>query len=1144
MGDVDEMVPIPVELPHTISRLTAAKLYQCTVASSGYLCTTRSFLDMVNARQVHKYPEEDRERLRLKARYCAEQHHLGLGNGGDPLVLPLRPAAAESFVSPRPSPDCGLRKRRSIPVGAIESVQKFKCLKQMEVTQLRRQVADAEKGVTGLLVRVQEVVSELDSRGEKVAKLEKRLEKLQAQRAADQERIAGQAKQLAQAKRSSWEKAQSTEQQLAELEVKVRERLGEELVAQKAHAEQYAGRKRKQAQRAKTESGRKIQSLEDRNAAILKMLDGWRETQSNVVTEVTLENDRAVKSFATKINGKQYAPRIRAMYYCMLSDGVPTRKCEQHLRDILQLAGIKLDDDVKLPGQKAAAGMVADVQALTHIQMARRTLKAADGSISFGCDGARKSYGGQSKDRFAVVQSVSRAGAGTEIITTPVAVVDMLGGDGLSHTEAFEYVYAEAAGCWNIRNRVEGSTERIESTALTKKFVGGCTDSCAAQQVGNRGVFRTIDAARDQDAHVGVADDLGAEEEAGATPVPAPPNVEKLTVVVMCPADAVPGDTVQVVPLLQPGSATPCDMVQMEGELRVEVPPGVSPGQSWEVCVPAPPADDGPAPAAVAEPAWKMTQFFCFLHKIMNLIKAAKKALAANREDTIMSQVRAQADDRKLTKILNGPDTSLDKSRAAQSQSAGMMAIWLLFKIYSPLSTNENISRGWEYAALLKESSVVLKWMKVLGNRDLSWTANADVLMRLFVDRSCGVLHCSNCKQRFPHFAQMVSEGCSAPDTTHTCILCHNEAKFDGKMKAVPLNKADKATTGFMSNPEVLLDNLVLGAVGEQVTTPALRCGQSLFAVDIYDMSRRIRAALHAIAADPRPYLTGSKRALGDRAWIQWKFEGPCSDRAMTVFFEEELRERLPKELTAAVGNLLPGPELESLLKEQKEVLEREATDSIQENWKTVYAYGKEPARAAMSSNELAMKPFTLDAVLHVCPVKNYLADLSEYMCEEACKLMKPVIAEMLVMHERQSGEIADTVLTKDERRRFSSVPSCNDGSESLLGQICFSLTSRPNQKTVAASAIAVSRASPVRRSIVDMLINPATTAAAELDIEAARLGGIMITAHDKARCEMIEAYDVKNAQNKKARRVELKQNAAALKAKYASVAMVEEHAR
>ena len=83
-----------------------------------------------------------------------------------------------------------------------------------------------------------------------------------------------------------------------------------------------------------------------------------------------------------------------------------------------------------------------------------------------------------------------------------------------------------------------------------------------------------------------------------------------------------------------------------------------------------------------------------------------------------------------------------------------------------------------------------------------------------------------------------------------------------------------------------------------------------------------------------------------------------------------------------------------------------------------------------------------------------------------------------------------------------------------------------------------------MRRSIVDMLINPATSAAAELDIEAARLGGIMITAHDKARCEMIEAYDVKNAQNKKARRVELKQNAAALKAKYASVAMVEEHAR
>ena len=51
MGDVDEMVPIPAELHQMISRLTAAKLYKCTVARS---CVTQTFLDMVNAHHVHK----------------------------------------------------------------------------------------------------------------------------------------------------------------------------------------------------------------------------------------------------------------------------------------------------------------------------------------------------------------------------------------------------------------------------------------------------------------------------------------------------------------------------------------------------------------------------------------------------------------------------------------------------------------------------------------------------------------------------------------------------------------------------------------------------------------------------------------------------------------------------------------------------------------------------------------------------------------------------------------------------------------------------------------------------------------------------------------------------------------------------------
>ena len=75
----------------------------------------------------------------------------------------------------------------------------------------------------------------------------------------------------------------------------------------------------------------------------------------------------------------------------------------------------------------------------------------------------------------------------------------------------------------------------------------------------------------------------------------------------------------------------------------------------------------------------------------MNLIKACIKALAENKEDTTVSQVLAQGDSVEMAKLLKGDtDCSLD-GRPAEKQSVGYNAIWLLCKVYSPKSLNEQV---------------------------------------------------------------------------------------------------------------------------------------------------------------------------------------------------------------------------------------------------------------------------------------------------------------------------------------------------------------------------------------------------------------------------------------------------------------------
>jgi hypothetical protein len=532
----------------------------------------------------------------------------------------------------------------------------------------------------------------------------------------------------------------------------------------------------------------------------------------------------------------------------------------------------------------------------------------------------------------------------------------------------------------------------------------------------------------------------------------------------------------------------------------------------------------------------------------MNLIKQAMKALAANEVDTTVAQVMEQADDEKLTKHLNGlQDKSLDDASRPQKQSAGVMAIWLMFKCYSILSTNEQIRRGDDYDAKLRAHGIVLKWVKALGNRELSWPANATVIVDLFLHPKIGVLHCHNCRARFEHFAQMLAPDVSVPDTSHLCVLCHNQSKFSGKgskMKAVPLNKADKAVDGAMSNPQVLIECVVLKAVGGLLTVPALAHVQPLPAVDTYEYTRRLSSGLVELHDNTEACMNGSQRPLKDRVWAEWTFTAENDvdeDRACRIVFEEELRFVLQDTLAAVVANMPAGDAFDATLQAQKVAVEHVLTNVIVANWDTNYEdeelsdyeirmFRYETPEATARVAPGAPCRFKVDVSFHIAPEVNYVDMLSEYMVANVHSLMQKVVGAdattdpncMTAMHDRQSGAIGKEHLTKAKRRGNASAPSCNNEAESLLANVDGSLSRRSNQTTSAVSAVAVNQRNPARQALISKLMNPQTREACERDIEGCRLAGKEIVAKDKKRSAAIEKYDAVMLELKHTRRERL----------------------
>ena len=102
--------------------------------------------------------------------------------------------------------------------------------------------------------------------------------------------------------------------------------------------------------------------------------------------------------------------------------------------------------------------------------------------------------------------------------------------------------------------------------------------------------------------------------------------------------------------------------------------------------------------------------------------------------------------------------------------------------------------------------------------------------------------------------------GCDGRLTTLFGVFgSEQQAKFDGKNKAVPLNKAEICLDGTMSNPQTLLDCVGMVCFGNQISVPGLRIVAPLCAVDCYPVAQRITDGLASMDASPEEHLRDAK---------------------------------------------------------------------------------------------------------------------------------------------------------------------------------------------------------------------------------------------------------------------------------------------
>jgi hypothetical protein len=361
--------------------------------------------------------------------------------------------------------------------------------------------------------------------------------------------------------------------------------------------------------------------------------------------------------------------------------------------------------------------------------------------------------------------------------------------------------------------------------------------------------------------------------------------------------------------------------------------------------------------------------------------------------------------------------------------------------------------------------------------------------------------------------------------------------------KVKPLNKAEIGGTCYLSNPCYLLDNIVLEFEGEQCNSPMLIHTEPLHGVDTPPFARRMEIGFALAIADVKPYLLGLKRVLRDRVWGTWRFLAERSidrDVAQMAFFHLELFWLAQDELSTAVGDLLPGPELDAVLVTEKLRLEQQVSDQICELMVTASSARLEAGAPQPTVDDFADR-FMVKLDLQIAPRVNHLADLSELMITEVVKLATRVMRRVAAKHEMQYGELCKTYYSKGERQQHAVAKSHSGLNESILSQMDHLQRWKPTQRTANQSGMAVARQEKTAYRFAEKLLDPVTSESARADARAGQRGAKEWLMLDKRRCVEIMKHRAAEAKRKKARKGVLVHARKELKRQRLSVPRVED---
>eukprot|EP01047_Picozoa_sp_COSAG01_P060972 COSAG01_NODE_7546_length_3157_cov_3.524853_3_plen_777_part_00 len=377
---------------------------------------------------------------------------------------------------------------------------------------------------------------------------------------------------------------------------------------------------------------------------------------------------------------------------------------------------------------------------------------------------------------------------------------------------------------------------------------------------------------------------------------------------------------------------------------------------------------------------------------------------------------------------------------------------------------------------------------KVCGNRKQKQPKNALELTRLFDDRDIGSCYCVECREECPELCNVVPDF-DPDDPCYACTRCFLKRQktamgsAPGKLKLVPLNRADRAAIDVLGDTSYYQHWLAVGLAGDMCVAPVMRRTAHMKVADTANYSRVMLKGLQALAADARPFLRGELRPYGDEA-VPEILIAPTGDRAATekaleLFYLDDYEATICDCVSAVVKHpqlhvgdivrtvssgsdarqfanlaLAVDPE-DTGLKAMSALLE-DIVPGMLATGQSNTAGAWESALTHRESCESLGFDFCIR--LHIQTRVDQLQRLQPALQEKLIKEIEAMGAAGVAKHLKQSGDLVIWHPTRLERRTFGGMISRNDSAESCLAIADHYATTRVMQRTLLSSGKAMAQ--------------------------------------------------------------------------------------